>query len=158
MKYVVKLRKEIERTVVVEADSDEEADRRLLNGEYEFSTETVLSNDTYMGYEYISHTTADVVITSEQDLKDYFGTNDIERMLFKYTECGCCYLVKEDYVSITGYAENSGDAECPEHRLYFPFTIEEWNSALEQADAEGCELWDECNSEDDEWSTIVERH
>lgn len=145
MKYVVKLKKEIERTVVVEANSDEEADRRLKNNEYEFSAENVLSYDTYIGYEYVSHTTSNVVITSKQDLKDYFGTNDIERMLFKYTECGCSYLAKEKYISIAGYAENSGDAECPEHRLYFPFTIEEWNSALAEADAEGCELWDEYN-------------
>ncbi len=145
MKYVVKLKKEIERTIVVDANSDDEADKLLLEGKYDYSTEHTTTNDVYMGYEYVSHKTSNVVITSEQDLKDYFGTNDIERMLFKYTECGCSYLAKEKYISIAGYAENSGDAECPEHRLYFPFTTEEWDSALAEADAEGCELWDEYN-------------
>lgn len=149
MKYVVKLKKEIERTVVVEAKCDEEADMLLLAGKYNYSAEHVSTDDTFMGYEYISHKTSDVVITSEQDLKEYFDTNDIGRMLFKYTNCGCCYLAKEDYVSVAGYAEGSGDAECQEHRLYFPFTIEEWGEALEAADQEGCDLWEECNADDD---------
>ncbi len=155
MKYVIKLKKEIERTVVVEANSDEEADHRLLNGEYEFSIETVLSNDTYMGYEYVSNTTSNVVITSEQDLKDYFNTNNIKKMVFKYTECGCCYFANKDYVSVSGYAEGSGDAECPEHRLYFPFTIEEWNDELTKADKEGCDKWHEYNDGYDDEEEVM---
>lgn len=150
MKYIVKLKKEIERTIVVDANSDDEADKLLLEGKFDYSTERVTTQDTYLGYKYISHKTSDVVITSEQDLKEYYDTNDIERMLFKHTNCGCCYLAKEDYVSVVGYAEGSGDAECPEHRLYFPFTIEEWCDAVEAADQEGCELWEECNEEWDE--------
>ena len=149
MKYVVKLIKEIERTVVVEASSDEEADKLLLEGKYDYSTERTTTDNVYLGYDYISYKTSDIVITSEQDLKDYYSTDDIGRMLFKYTDCGCCYLAKEEYVSVTGYAEGSGDAECQEHRLYFPFTIEEWNDAIEEADREGCELWEECNNEND---------
>ena len=151
MKYIVKLKKEIERTVVIDAPSDDVADKMLLEGKYDFSTEHITTGDTYMGYEYVNHTTTnDAVITCEQDLKDYFGTENIERMVYKYTDCGCCYLAKEDYISIAGYAEGSGDAECPEHLLYFPFTIEEWENALSEADREGCELWEECNSDWDE--------
>ena len=150
MRYIVKLKKEIERTVVIDAKNNEEADKLLLAGKYDFSTERVTSKDTYMGYEYVSHKETDgVVFTSEQDLKDYFNTNNIEKMVFKYTDCGCCYLAKEGYVSIAGYAEGSGDAECPEHRLYFPFTYEEWSNALKEADQEGCDLWHECNDEEE---------
>ena len=145
MKYIVKLKKEIERMVVVEAKSGEEADKLLVDGKYDYSVEHVTTRDTYMGYEYVSCKTANVVITSEQDLKDYFDTNDIGRMVFKYTECGCCYRATEDYVAVAGYAENSGDAECPDHILYFPFTIDEWNDVLDEADREGCELFDEYN-------------
>ena len=149
MKYIVKLKKEIERTVVVDAKSDEEADRLLLEGKYDFSTECVTTGDTYMGYEYVSYKKTDgIVITSEQDLKDYYDTNDVERMVFKYTDCGCCYYANEDCVSVAGYAENSEDAECPSHTLYFPFTIDEWDQALEIADQEGCDLWNEYNEDD----------
>lgn len=150
MKYIVKLKKEIERTVVVEAKSDEEADKLLLEGKYDYSAEHVITDDVYMGYEYVSHKTSNRVITSGQDLKEYYGTEDVGRVLFKYTDCGCCYLAKEDYVSVAGYAEGSGDAECAEHRLYFPFTIEEWCDAVEAADQEGCELWEECNRDDED--------
>ena len=158
MKYVVKLKKEIERVVVIDAKSDKEADELLLQGKYEFSTERILTNSgysKYLGYDYISHKTSDVVITSEQDLKDYFNTDNIEKMVFKYTECGCCYFANKDYVSVAGYAEGSGDVECLEHRLYFPFTIEEWNDELTKADKEGCDIWHEYNDGYDDEEEVM---
>jgi len=151
MFYIIKIKKEIEKIVVIEANSDEEADRFMIEDKNNFSTEHVLTKDDYNGYEYIScETTNEPVITSEKDLEDYFGTSDIERVIFKYTTCGCCYTATKDYISVNGYAEGSGDAECPEHRLYFPFKISEFDSALEEADREGCELFEECNEFEDE--------
>ena len=148
MKYIVKLEKVIERTVVVDAKTEDEVDKLLVEGKYEYFVDRVTTPDVYTGFEYITHDVTDLAITSEQDLKDYYGTENIERLIYKFTVCGCGYRATKDYVAISGYAENSGDAECPEHRLYFPFTIEEWDSELLAADAEGCELWKEYNEEE----------
>ena len=152
MKYIVKMKKEAEKVVVIEASSDEEADRMLLEEKYKFSAERAGE------YEYISHSTSNTVFTSEQDLKDYYGTDNIARMLFKYTNCGCSYYATETYVNVAGYAENSGDAECPGHILYFPFSLEEWDAAVSTADQEGCDLWNEYNEDgwdDEEWGEEI---
>ena len=145
MKYIVTLRKLIEKKVVVDADSDEMADQLIGKGKYDFSTERVLTDDIYLGWEYISNQTSQTVITSEEDLKKYYDTHDMDRFVFECTECGCCYRAEKDFVGLNGYAEGSEDAECPEHRLYFPFTIEEWKETLKKADQEGCDLWHEYN-------------
>ena len=71
----------------------------------------------------------------------------MEKIVFKYTECGCVFDADENGVYVAGYAEGS-DAELPGHTLNWGFTIEEYNAALDQADAEGVEEWHLANDED----------
>lgn len=151
MKYIVELEKTVRRTVVIEAASDEEADRLLQEGKYDFSVDRVETNNTYLGYEYRSCTeTDDRIITSEKDLKDYYGVDNVGHAIFKYTTCGCSYWTEDNCVCVAGYAEGS-DAECPAHRLYFPFTVTQWNDAVKEADREGCDLWEENCEETEDW-------
>ena len=71
----------------------------------------------------------------------------MEKMVFKYTDCGCSFDADEKGVWVCGYAEGS-DAELPMRCLEWGFTMEEFNSALEQADIEGVEEWDRANEYD----------
>lgn len=144
MKYIVKLRKTVETTVVIDAANDEEADRIMLSGDWTPASERVVTPDVYCGHEYVECIqTQDHVITSLEALQDALGTADVERYVYKHTDCGCCFRASQDYVAVNGYAEGSGDAECPEHILYFPFTMEQFSKELADADREGCDLWDE---------------
>jgi hypothetical protein len=99
-------------------------------------------------------------IRSIEDLAAYLGVerpDQIAKAVFKGTECGCAYDVMRCSagtgvtvvgVVVRGYAEGS-DAECPPHELKFPFTIDDWDAALEEADEEGCEMWHAWNDEGD---------
>jgi len=71
----------------------------------------------------------------------------MKKSVFKYTECGCIFNSDEIGVFLSGYAEGS-DAELPGHSLDWGFTMDEYNDALDQADAEGVEAWYEANDED----------
>ena len=75
--------------------------------------------------------------------------SNIQRALFKGTDCGVVYNVLDDTagVSVCGYAEGA-DAECIPHALNFPFTSDEFWAELKKADIEGCELWHEWNDDD----------
>ena len=150
MKYIVTLKKTIEKVVVIEATTDEEADKMLFAGNYEYETERTVSPDVYNGFDYIDYKISNDVITSEKDLMRLLGSENIERDVYKYTQCGCCYRATKEYIAVNGYAEGSGDAECPEHILYFPFTLEDWETALTEADEEGVALWKECHTYDDD--------
>ena len=71
----------------------------------------------------------------------------MEKYIFKHTECGCVFDADENRVYVGGYAEGS-DAELPMHSLNWGFTMDEYNAALDQADAEGVEEWDRVNGDD----------
>jgi hypothetical protein len=45
-------------------------------------------------------------------------------------------------VSVAGYCEGT-DAECGDHTLAFPFTAAAFDAAVEAADRDGCDLWDD---------------
>jgi hypothetical protein len=68
----------------------------------------------------------------------------VAKYIFKGTTCGCCFRKRPDGVSFCGYAEGA-DAECPEHRLTYPFQMDEFWRELDEADAEGVEMWHEWN-------------
>jgi len=70
-----------------------------------------------------------------------------EKWVFKDTECGCVFTSYEDGIVVAGYAEGS-DGDCIPYHLHWGFTIKEFNDALDQADADGVEMWNLCN---DEW-------
>ena len=71
----------------------------------------------------------------------------MEKMVFNYTKCGCIFDADDEGVMIAGYAEGS-DAFLPLHDLNWGFTMDEFNAALEQADAEGVEEWERANELD----------
>jgi len=71
----------------------------------------------------------------------------MKKSVFKYTECGCVFDADENGVYVAGYAEGS-DAELPGHSLDWGFTMDEYNDALDQADAEGVEEWELANEYD----------
>ena len=71
----------------------------------------------------------------------------MEKYIFKYTECGCCFIADEGGVTVAGYAEGS-DADLAPYYLEWGFTIEEFNYVLNEADADGVEEWDRVNGDD----------
>ena len=71
----------------------------------------------------------------------------MEKHIFKYTACGCVFDADENGVYGAGYAEGS-EAELPGHSLNWGFTVEEFNEALNDADAEGVEEWEQANEYD----------
>jgi len=86
---------------------------------------------------------AGIVLQDEDEAK-----RAIEKNTFKYTECGCVFDADENGVYVAGYAEGS-DAELPGHSLNWGFTVEEFNNALNDADAEGVEEWERANNEEE---------
>lgn len=73
------------------------------------------------------------------------GTEErVAKYVFKSTECGCAFRKLPDGVSFCGYAEGA-DAECPEHRLTYPFKMDDFWRELGEADAEGVAMWHEWN-------------
>jgi len=95
------------------------------------------------------------------DLAKHLGANredeaSISKRLFKDTRCGISFHVDQGgpRVSVAGYAEGAGDAYCEPIRLTFPIDLGEFDAAVERADQEGCDLYDEshcpnCGTETD---------
>ena len=84
------------------------------------------------------------MFSSEKDIAEYYGTDNVAKAVYDSTECGCTYTSSENSVSVAGYAEGAW-CDCPTHTLFFPFTSDDWEGMLAEADAEGCELWEEVN-------------
>lgn len=87
-----------------------------------------------------------MMIRNLLDLSMHLGCAEtvasISRRLYKDTECGISFWADRTSVSVAGYAEGT-DAECQPYVLTFPFTDTEFDKAVENADAEGCLLFDE---------------
>lgn len=155
MKYIVKLEQTIKRTVIVDAVDDEDADRKLLNGEIETEWKTVHSDKAYGDWTYISHETVssgDDLITSAGDIAKLYGCKDesgLERALFKYTDCGMCADWDNDKITLVGYVEGC-DAEHPHETLYFPFTLEKFREVRNRLEEEADEMWHEWNDSEEE--------
>ena len=79
----------------------------------------------------------------------------IAKRLFKDTRCGIGFYADDGGVTVAGYCEGT-DADCPAHRLTYPFTAEAFDAACEEADQEGCDLWDETHGCDDCETTEVD--
>jgi len=80
---------------------------------------------------------------------EHHANKIMEKNIFKYTECGCVFYADENEVYLSGYAEGS-DHDLPAHTLKWGFTIDEFNEALNEADAEGVEEWEYTNEIDEE--------
>ena len=67
----------------------------------------------------------------------------LERSLFKYTRCGCCIGFYHDHLSVNGYVEG-WDGELPTIDLEWGrFTIKQFNQAVEVADQQGVDMWND---------------
>ena len=132
MKYVVELKQTITRTVVIDADSDEEADKKLLADDVEQEWKRIESNHAYgdWTYETGGHYTvesADDLITCAGDIAKLYGYDDesmLDRALFKNTNCGMCASWDKEKITLVGYVEGC-DEEFPSETLYFPFTVKQ---------------------------------
>lgn len=71
----------------------------------------------------------------------------VERAVYKGTECGCTFAHDVNGIEVAGYAEGA-DADCPTHRLDYPFSVEAFWLTLMDADQEGVDMWNEWNDED----------
>lgn len=78
------------------------------------------------------------------------NADQVAKALYKSTECGICFSHNELGVAVSGYAEGT-DAECPNHILEYPFSMGDFMALVDLADKEGCDLWHEANSQDDEF-------
>ena len=79
----------------------------------------------------------------------------ISRRLYKDTSCGIGFSWARDpegfdSVSVSGYCEGT-DAECESYSLTFPFQIEDFWTLVEQADKDGCDMWDETHGCEECW-------
>lgn len=152
MKYIVELEKAIKRVVVVEADSDEEADKKLLDGIIEKKFDRVSSQDHYDGWEYKGCVKAKEIIESADDIAKLYGESDaskLEHALFKYTDCGMCANWDDKKITLVGYVEGC-DAEHPHETMYFPFTVEQFREVMDRLEKEADEMWHEWNDSEEE--------
>jgi hypothetical protein len=72
----------------------------------------------------------------------------VRRRLYKDSECGIGFALVDGGIEVAGYAEGS-DAECPNHRLTYPFTAEALWAAVKVADEEGCQMWEDWNNQNE---------
>lgn len=85
------------------------------------------------------------LINCEAQLREFLGIDDIARRVYKDTSCGVCYLANENGVTLSGYAEGD-QGQCPEYLLMWgKFNGEMFIQAMEEADRDGCERFDELN-------------
>ena len=104
------------------------------------------------------------MINNLEELSIEMGVGPTERSiskaLFKATECGITFNHGPSGISLRGYAEGA-EAECGAIELTYPFDVEDFWEAVEDADKEGCAMWDEWNlvldefgQEFDEWDLM----
>lgn len=156
MKYVVELEKVIKRTVIIDADSDEEADRKMKAEDIEKEYQRVEGNHVYGDWNYKDGScytveSDDDLITCADDIARLYGCDDasgLERALFKYTDCGMCATWDENKITLVGYVEGC-DAEHPEETLFFPFTVNEFRKTRGNLEVLADELWHMWNDDDE---------
>lgn len=94
-------------------------------------------------------------IATLQELASLVGAYEpteksIARRLYKDTECGICFWASIPEIGVSGYVEG-WNGQCPPHTMRLgEFTAEQFWSAVEIADREGCEIFDEVHANDEE--------
>lgn len=88
------------------------------------------------------------MITCLEDIAIEIGSaateGSISKALFKATECGITFNHDTCGISLRGYAEGA-DAECAAIELAYPIAVAQFWEAVDEADDEGCALWNEWN-------------
>lgn len=155
MKYVVELRRDVIKTVVVDAKNQYEAERKLERNEVEYEYERVTSLDTYNGYEYVSHESysgedKETLICNLTDLAEYLGVaeHEIGRYLYRNSACGLGFSNDILKITLVGYVEC--DCECdvsPTETLWYPFTVNAFEKTIRKLEIETDDLWNELNGD-----------
>jgi hypothetical protein len=83
------------------------------------------------------------VINTIAELAEHLGTESdrVGRRLYKDTSCGIGFHHDASGVTVSGYCEGT-DADCPAHHLAWGFSAEQFDAAVEEADQDGCAMWD----------------
>lgn len=165
MKYIVTLRKVLEKKVVVEAMDSTEVDHKLIANDIVGEFERTISSDSYHGWDYQSRVVggidqnclpvddSDTVICDLEDFAKWLGCDDsgqLKRVLFRATECGMNYEATEDSLILIGYVEGA-DCDHPSERLMYPFTGSYVRKVIARLEEEADEMWHEWNdSEEDD--------
>ena len=103
-----------------------------------------------------------------QDLLSLRGCGEetfeqLKRNVYKYTSCGA--WVSEDEQGVTlGSIVEGGDEGTQTHTLNYPFTIDQFQDALQSVEDEADEIWkathgcEDCHDHPqvDEWGTDIE--
>lgn len=159
MKYIITLRRTMEKKVVIEATDLEEVDSKLADENFVFETERTISPDVYSGWNYQPHIiknidqnclpvdSEDEVICSLEDFARWCGCGSIaelERHLFNHTDCGMCYSADPISITLVGYVEGA-DCEHPTETLLYPFTGRQVRDVIARLEEEADEMWHEWN-------------
>ena len=163
MKYVVTLEKTLIRTVVVDASSDDDCDRKLRDGDIEREWVRSVSNQAYgdWSYNHGGHYTVEAgedLITCAGDiarLYGYDGEDHLERALFKYTDCGMCAEWDSEKITLVGYVEGA-DCDGPSETLYFPFTVKKLREVMDELETAADEMWHEWNDAEECEGTCID--
>ena len=156
--------------VEIEADSVEEARRKFLSSEFsdvfdiggqkgdiimaEGSAElTSEPGMKPMPFEINGNSVHDVILNLADVAYElgcaFDDEGEIAKAIYKGTDCGCVFDCDTKGITVAGYAEGA-DAECPSHRLDYPFSPHDFWTTLEEADAEGVQMWHEWNDEEED--------
>lgn len=85
------------------------------------------------------------MIHNLNDLARYLGeqadVETIKRRLYKETVCGVGVVIDESGFGVMGYCEGI-DHHLPMHFLKWPFSEEDLEKAIDDADDDGGRLWD----------------
>jgi len=162
MKYIVTLKKLLEKKVVIDAVDLEEVDKKLNAGEFEYEIERTISPDVYRGWEYQPNEIGgmdqnclpvdDEVICDLEGFAKWFGcdgASELERALFKYTQCGMCYSADEDSITLVGYVEGA-DCDHPSETLFYPFSGQRAKDVMAHLEEEAEQMWHEWNDDEEE--------
>jgi len=92
-----------------------------------------------------------MTIRNIEDLAKEFGTSveHLERMIYKYTDCGAWIHWTDKTVQLGSIVEGS-DYEVTATALEFPFEMEEFNDTLQWVEDEASEAWCEAHDFDEE--------
>ena len=91
-----------------------------------------------------------MIINNWEDFCEaFYGDRDaseerIAKAVYSHTRCGCVFRKVSEGVEFAGYAEGA-EAECYLYQLSYPFDMDTFLRELDEADAEGVELWHEWN-------------
>lgn len=161
MKYIVTLTKTLEKKVVVEAENIDDADRKLVKGETLFEVERTVSEDCYQGWAYdlaeqngvdqncLPVEEGDAVICSLDDFARWYGcdsVDELERALYKHTDCGMCYSTTSNTITLVGYVEGA-DCDGPSETLVYPFSGKQVKAVMSRLEEEADEMWHEWNDD-----------